>query len=86
MERLSRSPKSLTGTIPTMTFAGLVDYRAGNPEEFSAEERAEYAKLWNPGEIPAKPPRCARGIETPAGMRNLTAALFQRGFSENEIR
>lgn len=67
-------------------FEGLVDYRAGNPEEFSAEERAEYLKLWNPGEIPAKPPRCAPGIETPAGMRNLTAALFRHGFTENEVR
>jgi membrane dipeptidase len=41
---------------------------------------------WREGDFPPPPWRCAPEIETPAGMRNLTAALLRHGFSYDEVR
>jgi membrane dipeptidase len=67
-------------------FPGLVPYRGADAGAWRASERAEHARLWNPDEVPEQPSQCAPGLETPAGMRNLTAALFEHGFGEEEVR
>lgn len=65
-----------TGLIPYSTYEEqLADY----PVKMSSG-------LWGPGDMPPPPWRCAPEIETPAGMRHLTAALLEHGFSEAETR
>jgi membrane dipeptidase len=42
--------------------------------------------VWREGDFPPPPWRCAPEIETPAGMRHLTAALLRHGFSWSETK
>jgi membrane dipeptidase len=66
-------------------FHGIIPYSTA--EEQATQDAADLeSDLWNPGTLPPGPWSCAPGIETPAGMRNLTAALLQHGFSEPEVR
>jgi len=55
-------------------------------EQQAGHKRVSTTGLWNEGDIPAPPLRNAPEIETPAGMRHLTAALLRHGFSYDEVR
>ena len=69
-----------------------MDYHRGElPYSTLEEQQAYYSRigsegLWNEGDLPVPPRRLAPEIETPAGMRNLTAALLRHGFSFNETK
>jgi membrane dipeptidase len=66
-------------------FRGVTPY--STPEEQQARYEGRTAGgLWREDDIPAPPYRYAPEIETPAGMRNLTAALLRHGFSYVETR
>jgi membrane dipeptidase len=55
-------------------------------EQQVAHKNRGLGGLWREGDIPAPPYRCASEIETPAGMRHLTAALLRHGFSYEETK
>jgi membrane dipeptidase len=56
-------------------------------EEQEARNRGRTTEgLWREGDFPPPPYRYAPEIETPAGMRNLTAALLRHGFSYHETK
>lgn len=65
-------------------WAGVLPY--STPEQQVARLTIQDAAddIWNPGDIPVHPWGFAPGIETPAGMRNVTAALLRYGFSYEE--
>jgi membrane dipeptidase len=66
-------------------FRGVTPY--STPEEQQARfESRTVGGLWREDDIPAPPYRYAPEIETPVGMRNLTAALMRHGFSYEETR
>jgi membrane dipeptidase len=65
-------------------FRGLIPYSA--PEEQTRYSGVASTLLWGEGDLPPPPWRFAPEIETPAGMRSLTAALLRHGFSYSETR
>jgi membrane dipeptidase len=64
---------------------GLAPYSTLEEQE-AAYKRVSATGLWNEGDIPPPPLRNAPEIETPAGMRHLTAALLRHGFSYEETK
>jgi membrane dipeptidase len=70
---------------------GLDYHRGVRPystlEEQQATNRERTTEgLWREGDFPPPPYRYAPEIETPAGMRHLTAALLRHGFSHAETK
>jgi membrane dipeptidase len=67
-------------------FDGIVPYATPEQEVARLTVQDSAGDLWSPGDIPVHPWSLAPGLETPAGMRDLTAALFQHGFSYEDCR
>jgi membrane dipeptidase len=70
---------------------GMDYFQLVSPYSTVEVQRSAYARLmsgglWGEGDIPPPPWQCAPGIETPAGMRNLTAAFLRHGFSYDETK
>lgn len=67
-------------------FTGVLPY--STPEQELARLAVQDAAddIWSPGDIPVHPWGFAPGIETPAQMRNFTAALLEHGFSYDDAR
>jgi len=67
-----------------------MDYWHGVTPYMSEQEqlrlREQDNHTWRPGDIPYGAWSYAPGIETPAGMRNLTAAFLRHGFTPDETR
>jgi membrane dipeptidase len=64
---------------------GVAPYSTVDQQE-AAYEQVRGGGLWREGDLPSPPWRYAPEIETPAGMRHLTAALLDRGFSVGETK
>ncbi len=67
-------------------WTGVVPYSTPEQEVARLEIQDAADDLWSPGDIPPHPWGFAPGLETPAGMRNLTAALLKNGFTYEEVR
>ncbi|HEX9765138.1 MAG TPA: membrane dipeptidase, partial [Nitriliruptorales bacterium] len=67
-----------------------MDYWHGVTPYMSDEQqlrlREQENHTWRPGDIPVGAWSYAPGIQTPAGMRNLTAAFLRHGFTYAETR
>jgi membrane dipeptidase len=65
---------------------GICPYSTPEQQIARLEKQQAADDLWNPGNIPVYPWQLAPGLETPDGMRNLTAAFLEHGFSYEETR